>query len=163
MLLDECRLCKSIIYKNRKAANRFGLNHAVHRNVVCVGGYGFLLLEVEAYADFVSACGFRQEAVVIAFAAAETVALGVERHAGDDGDVDSGVVGEQVQLLKGVGGGALAGNAHQPHRALGPHLADQLPGGLVDDLGGIGGVGQTDLVAGAAEGVVHQLHRYQAF
>lgn len=53
-------------------------------------------LEVEAYtylAD-VAEGGVREQTVVIAFAATKTMTFGIERHAGDEGEVDGGIVGE---------------------------------------------------------------------
>lgn len=68
-------------------------DYAVHCHVVVVCRYGFLFLEAEAYSDFVCLGGFRQEAVIIALAATEAVALLVESHAGHYGHVDTAVVG----------------------------------------------------------------------
>lgn len=48
---------------------------------------------------------------------------------------------------------------NKAHWAVGPHLAHQLPRGVVNHIGRVGGAVQRYLVAAAAEGVIHQLHR----
>ena len=70
-----------------------------------------------------------------------------------------GWIGEKIQLLKIVGAGLFGAHPNKAHWAVGPHLAHQLPRGMVDHIGGVGGTVQRYLVAAAAEGVIHQLHR----
>ena len=50
-----------------------------------------------------------EKAVVVAFAASESVACAVECHAGDDGEVDGGEVGEECALALDDGEGSLVG------------------------------------------------------
>ena len=70
-----------------------------------------------------------------------------------------GWIGEKIQLLKIVGAGLFGAHPNKAHWAVGPHLAHQLPRGMVNHIGRVGGAVQRYLVAAAAEGVIHQLHR----
>ena len=68
-----------------------------------------------------------------------------------------GWIGEKIQLLKIVGAGLFGAHPNKAHWAVGPHLAHQLPRGVVNHIGRVGGAVQRYLVAAAAEGVIHQL------
>ena len=68
-----------------------------------------------------------------------------------------GWIGEKIQLLKIVGAGLFGAHPNKAHWAVGPHLAHQLPRGVVNHIGRVGGAVQRFLVAAAAEGVIHQL------
>ena len=70
-----------------------------------------------------------------------------------------GWIGEKIQLLKIVGAGLFGAHPNKAHWAVGPHLAHQLPRGMVNHIGRVGGAVQRYLVAAAAEGVIHQLYR----
>ena len=80
----------------------------VHGDVGGLGGQGLIEeLEVEAEADLVGG-ELGQEAVVVAFAAAEAVVEVVEGDAGNEGEVDAAVVGKELAdgLADAVGAGA---------------------------------------------------------
>lgn len=67
----------------------------IHDDVRRGGRDGVDELKGEADTYFICARKEGKEAVVVAAAASETVAVAVERHARDDGEVNPGVVGEE--------------------------------------------------------------------